>query len=119
MRERVLQDWYRDRLRELAAPLVAEWGARIGVWPEAVRIRRMKTRWGSCSRDARRIWLNSELVKKPIGCIEYLIVHEMIHLIEPRHGARFRDLMDGFMPAWRTLRDMLNREPLAHADWKY
>ena len=79
----------------------------------------MKTRWGSCNKDGRRIWLNLELMKKPVGCLEYIVVHEMLHLIERHHNDRFRDLMDKLMPQWRILRDELNRAPLAHADWRY
>ena len=79
----------------------------------------MKTRWGTCNRDACLIWLNLELVKKPVSCLEYIVVHEMVHLIERHHNERFRDLMDRLMPHWRMYRDELNRAPLAHADWRY
>ncbi len=87
---------------------VSEWG-----------IRRMKTRWGTCNARARRIWLNLELAKKPPSCLEYILVHEMIHLRERHHNARFRELMDNVMPQWRVWRDILNRSPLAHEDWTY
>lgn len=118
-REAVLQRWYRRRIRERLPALLAAWEPRLGVQVAEVRIRRMKTRWGTCNADARRIWLNLELAKKPASCLEYIVVHEMVHLIERRHNDRFRELMDGVMPRWRSYRDELNRAPLAHEDWRY
>ena len=79
----------------------------------------MKTRWGTCNGGARRIWLNLELAKKPASCLEYIVVHEMVHLIERSHNDWFQDLMGRLMPQWRVRRDELNRAPLAHADWHY
>jgi predicted metal-dependent hydrolase len=79
----------------------------------------MKTRWGSCNAEARRIWLNLELAKKPITCLEYILVHEVVHLVERHHTERFRELMDALMPSWQISRDELNRAPLAHEDWRY
>jgi predicted metal-dependent hydrolase len=90
-------------------------GVTVGEWS----IKKMKTRWGSCNVDARRIWLNLELAKKPAVCLEYILVHEMIHLLERNHNDRFMELMDRFMPQWRTHRAELNRAPLAHEDWSY
>ena len=87
---------------------VAEWG-----------IKKMRTRWGTCNVDARRIWLNLELAKKPASCLEYILVHEMVHLLERHHNDRFRQLMDRLMPQWRLLRHELNRAPLSHEDWAY
>ncbi|MGE0040766.1 MAG: M48 family metallopeptidase [Vicinamibacterales bacterium] len=118
-RDAVLQRWYRRRLREQLPALVAKWEPRVGRTIADVRIKRMKTRWGSCNAQARRVWLNLELAKKPVGCLEYLLVHEMVHLIERHHTDRFRELMDGLMPSWRTYRDELNRAPLAHEEWPY
>lgn len=91
----------------------------MGVRVNKVRIRKMKTLWGSCNVDARRIWLNLELAKKPVSCLTYILVHEMVHLMERRHNDRFYELMSQFMPQWQLHRDELNRAPLAHADWKY
>jgi predicted metal-dependent hydrolase len=79
----------------------------------------MKTRWGTCNVADRRIWLNLELAKKPLSCLEYIVVHEMVHLLERHHNDRFRDHMDSFFPHWRFSRDDLNRAPLAHEDWAY
>ena len=118
-REAILHRWYRHRLRGRLLALLAKWEPRVDVQVAEARIKRMKTRWGTCNRDARRIWLNLELAKKPAPCLEYVVVHEMVHLIEPRHNDRFRDLMDRLMPRWRLHRDHLNRAPLAHEDWRY
>ena len=118
-REAVLNRWYRRQLREQLPVLVAAWEPKVGVRVGEVRIRRMKTLWGSCNPDAKRIWLNLELAKKPASCLTYVLVHEMVHLIERRHSDRFYELMSQFMPQWRLHRDKLNRAPLAHADWKY
>ena len=79
----------------------------------------MKTRWGSSNASARRVWVNLELAKKPLSCLEYILVHEMVHLLERHHNDRFKELMDKFMPQWRVYRDELNRAPLAHESWSY
>lgn len=118
-RERVLHRWYRARLRELVPPLLAKWEPVLGVRAAEWRIRRMKTQWGACTVDARRIWLNLDLAKKPVQCIEYIVVHELVHLVERHHDERFIALMDRCLPAWRQLREELNHTPLGHADWTY
>ena len=82
-------------------------GITVGEW----RIRKMKTRWGSCNTRAGRIWISLELAKKSIKCLEYVVVHEMAHLIEPSHNRRFWGILDNLMPNWRTYRDELNRFP--------
>ena len=118
-REAVLHRWYRGQLRgRLPAPL-AKWEPKVGVRVGEVRIKKMKTRWGSCNKNARRIWLNLELAKKQASCLKYIVVHEMVHLIERSHNDRFWDLMDSHMPQWRLHRDDLNRAPLSHEDWRY
>lgn len=118
-RDATLQRWYRSRLREQLPELVTKWESRIGVEVSEVRIKRMKTRWGTCNSEAKRIWLNLELAKKPICCVEYILVHEMIHFLERHHNERFRELMDAAMPQWRLYREELNRAPLAHEEWRY
>lgn len=90
-----------------------------GLSVEVVRKDIMKTLWGSCNIEAKRIWLNLELAKKPSSCLVYILVHEMVHLLEREHSDRFRELMDGFLPQWRSYRDELNRAPLAHESWRY
>ena len=118
-RERVVQEWYRARLKEAIPPLIAKWEPVVGVEVADWRVKRMKTRWGTCTAEAGRIWLNLELVKKPVRCLEYVIVHEMMHLLERLHGERFVALMDEAMPQWRLHREQLNQAPLAHAEWEY
>ena len=118
-REAVLHQWYRQQLREQIPQLISKWEPKIGVTVADWRIKKMKTRWGSCNIDARRIWLNLELAKKSASCLEYIMVHEIVHFIERLHNDRFRELMDRLMPQWRLHREELNRSPLAHADWRY
>lgn len=118
-RQRVLERWYRQRLCEMVPPLLAKWEGALGVEAADWRIKRMKTKWGSCTVEARRIWLNLELAKKPAQCIEYLVVHELMHLLERHHNERFVTLMDRHLPSWRLLRDTLNDAPLGHAEWTY
>jgi len=111
----LLEDWYRALLRSEIGALVRKWETVMGVHVAQYRIRRMKTRWGSCNVQDRRIWLNLELVKHPLECLEYVVVHEMTHLIERGHNARFYGLMDSFMPDWRNRREWLQRGPRRHA----
>ena len=118
-REATLDHWYRGQLRDRLPALVEKWEQKIGVQANEVRIRKMKTRWGTCNSRARRIWLNLELMKKPASCLEYVVVHELVHLLERKHNNRFKDLMDKHMPQWRTHRDELNRAPRAHGNWEY
>ena len=99
--------------------LKTEWESKVGITINEFRIKRMKTLWGSCNIEAKRIWLNLELAKKPPSCLLYILVHEMVHLIERRHNDRFRELMDSHLPQWRLYRDELNSAPLAHEDWQY
>lgn len=116
-REAKLYRWYRDRLRERIPEMIAKWEPKIGVRVADWRVRRMKTRWGTCNPEAGRIWLNSELAKKPLSCLEYVVVHEMIHLIERAHNNRFRRILDRVMPGWRMRLDDLNRAYLADEEW--
>lgn len=118
-REAVMQRWYRQHLRAKVPPLLEKWEPKLGVSVNEVRIKRMKTLWGSCNIGAKRIWLNLELAKKSSSCLMYVLVHEMVHLLERDHNDRFRELMNRFLPQWRTYRDELNRAPLAHEDWEY
>jgi len=118
-REQVLQEWYRRELKAQIPPLIKKWEEHIGVTVDSWGVKKMKTKWGSCNVEARRIWVNLELAKKPIECLEYIIVHEMVHLLERKHNDHFRELMDQFMPQWRLLRDELNHAPLGHENWSY
>ncbi len=112
-RERVLQGWYRERLKELVPPLLAKWQSALGVEVAAWGIRKMKTKWGSCNAAARRVSLNLELAKKPPECLEYLVVHELCHLLVRCHDDRFHALMDHHLPRWAQIRKVLNAAPLA------
>ena len=118
-RESVFHSWYREHLYRQIPPLVAKWEPKIGVEVAEARIKKMKTLWGSCNPEARRIWLNMELAKKPANCLEYIVVHEMVHIVERHHNDRFLAVMDQHMPNWRLHRDELNRAPLAHEEWMY
>jgi predicted metal-dependent hydrolase len=112
VRERVLMRWYRKQLEQALPALTAKWEAIIGVQAAEWRVRQMRTRWGSCNVQKRRIWLNLELAKRSSKCLEYIIVHELVHLLERRHNRRFKELMDRYMPGWRRWREQLNRVPL-------
>ena len=118
-REATLDKWYRRNLHNRLPELLSKWEPVVGERASEVRVRKMKTLWGSCNHEERRIWLNLELVKKPPACLEYVQVHELVHLIERRHDSRFYELMDRFMPTWRARRDELNSAPLACTEWKY
>ena len=118
-RARVLKNWYRKQLKNEVPPIIAKWEPIIGVQVLDWRIKQMKTKWGSCNIEARRIWLNLELVKKPVQCLEYIIVHEMVHFLERHHNDHFIGYMNDFLPNWLLLRDELNREPLAYEHWDY
>lgn len=116
-RRAVLDAWYRDQLRQAIPDLIAKWEKEFGVSVPKWTIRRMKTKWGSCNRETRHLWFNVELAKKHPGCLEYIIVHEMAHYFERRHGERFTQLMDQRMADWRSRRDQLNDAPLAEETW--
>jgi len=118
-REAVLAEWYRAQLREAVPPLISRWESLLSVKVARFFVQRMKTKWGGCSPDRRTIRLNTELAKKPPECLEYLVVHEMVHLLEPTHNGRFVGLMDRYMPSWRNRRDLLNSLPVRHEEWKY
>ena len=118
-RERVLQAWYRQQLKAQIAPLVTRWSPIMGVQVDGWGVKQMKTRWGSCNIAARRIWLNLELAKKPLACLEYIVVHEMVHLLERQHNARFMAYMDRFLPQWHAVRAELNQFPLGAESWVY
>jgi predicted metal-dependent hydrolase len=118
-RERVLHRWYRQQLKELIPPLLEKWQSALGIQVADWRIKKMKTKWGTCSVEARRIWLNLELAKKPVQCLEYIVVHELVHLIERHHNDRFVSIMDKHLPQWRLHRQELNAAPLAQEAWDH
>ncbi|MCK5802095.1 MAG: M48 family metallopeptidase [Lentisphaeria bacterium] len=118
-RQALVEGWCREQLKKALPPLLARWQSLLGVKVERFFVQRMKTRWGSCNHKARTIRLNTELVKKPITCLEYIVVHELVHLLEPTHNARFVALMDRYMPSSQFHRQVLNRLPIRREKWNY
>ncbi len=118
-RQALVEEWYREQLKEAVPPLLVRWQPLLGVRVERFFVQRMKTRWGSCNHTARTIRLNTELARKPAECLEYVVVHELVHLLEPTHNARFVALMDRFMPQWQFHRQVLNRLPVRQEKWSY
>jgi len=119
LKEAILYKWYRERVREAAPPMIEKWQRLMHISVENFFVQRMKTKWGSCNDERRTIRLNSELAKKPRECLEYIVVHEMVHLFERTHNQRFIALMDQFMPKWESYRENLNRLPVRHEEWWY
>lgn len=111
-REQVLMDWYRQQLKAEIPELIAKWERVIGVKTNDWGVKKMKTRWGTCNTRAKRIWLNLELIKHPPHCLEYVLVHELVHLLERNHGDRFKAYMTKFIPNWRLHQEELNRMPI-------
>jgi predicted metal-dependent hydrolase len=118
-KQEVVAQWYRNQMRVAIPSLIDKWTPVIGVTVQGFYVQQMKTKWGSCKPRAGTIRLNTELAKKPKECLEYIVVHEMAHVLEPTHNARFIALMDGFIPNWRLRRDQLNRLPVRHEEWGY
>ncbi len=118
-KQAILDEWYRAQLKAAVPALIAKWEPLMGVKVERFFVQRMKTKWGSCSRGSASIRLNTDLAKKPRECLEYIVVHEIAHLLEPTHNSRFIAMMDLFMPQWRFCREALNRLPVRHETWGY
>lgn len=116
-REKVFRNWSRRELRKVAAPFIEKWARLVEVPVPHWGIRRMKTKWGTCNTEAGRIWLNLELIKKPSHCLEYVIVHELVHFRERHHNDRFIAMMDELLPRWSSIREELNAVPLGHENW--
>jgi predicted metal-dependent hydrolase len=118
-RQEVMTEWYRQQLKKQIPPLIDKWQLIIGVEVHDWGVKQMKTKWGTCSIASHRIWLNLDLAQKPEHCLEYIIVHEMVHLLERHHNDNFTAYMDKFIPQWRNYRDELNQFVLNYADWSY
>ena len=116
-RQAVLDRWYRARLRAAIPSLITKYEPIMGVELTHWSIRKMKTKWGSCNRETGHIWFSIVLAEKHPESLEYVVVHEMTHLIERGHGDRFTTLMDGFLPDWRARREVLNASPLGREEW--
>lgn len=118
-RTALMREWYRAQLKAILPDLIQQWESIIGVYASSWGVKRMTSKWGACNVDAKRIWLNLELAKKPKICLEYIIVHELIHLHERHHNQRFIQLMNRHMPMWRQHRKTLNDLPVAHEERGY
>ena len=118
-RRLILESWYREQLHAGIRHLLAQWESLLDVKAARYFVQQMKTKWGSCNPARRNIRINTELAKKPPQCLEYILVHELVHLLEPSHNARFISLMNQCMPDWRARRDQLNQLPVRHDDWDY
>ncbi len=116
-RAEVVHAWHKRLLHEVVPPLIAKWERKLGVKVSGYYLQRMKTKWGSSNPKSANIRLNTELVKKPKDLLEYIVVHEMAHLIEPTHNERFIAILDQHYPGWNEARDELNELPLAAEDW--
>lgn len=117
-RRQVIHDWQKSLLHEVVPPLIKKWERKLKVKVTAYFLQRMKTKWGSCNHRAGHIRLNTELVKKPKDLLEYVIVHEMAHLLEPTHSDRFVAILEKHYPTWREARAELNELPLTAEVWK-
>jgi predicted metal-dependent hydrolase len=118
-RNEILTEWYRTELKKQIPVIIAKWQKILKVSVADWQVKQMKTKWGSCNIEKKRIWINLELAKKPEHCLEYIIAHEMVHLLERHHNDRFLYYMDAFLPTWRQLKTELNKLPVSHADWSY
>jgi predicted metal-dependent hydrolase len=117
-RAAVIHDWHKSLLHEVVPELITKWSRVLKVSVADYYLQRMKTKWGSCNHRAGNIRLNTELVKKPKDLLEYVVVHEMVHLLEPTHSERFQTILQKHYPTWREARAELNELPLAAEKWK-
>lgn len=119
VKDQLLTNWYRNQLKLLIPPFISKWEKILNVKVSHWGVRKMKTKWGSCSVESQRILLNLELIQKPVACLEYIIAHELVHLIERHHNDRFLSILSKHLPNWKFLKQELNRFPLDHTDWDY
>ena len=118
-KQAIVAQWYREQIKAAVPALIVKWEPIVGARVKRVFVQKMKTKWGSCNPGRRSIRLNTDLAKKPRECLEYIVVHEMVHVLEPTHSTRFVALMDRLMPQWRGCRDELNQLPVCHEKWTY
>ncbi len=116
-RATIIHEWHKSLLHKFVPPLISKWEPKLDVHVVAYFLQRMKTKWGSCNHEAGHIRLNTELVKKPKDLVEYVIAHEMVHLIEPTHSDRFISILTEHYPSWREARAELNELPLTAEVW--
>jgi predicted metal-dependent hydrolase len=115
----ILNEWYRKQLKSQIPAIIAKWEKTIGVTVDDLGVKQMKTKWGTCNIEEKRIWINLELAKKPTNCLEYIVVHEMVHLLERHHNDRFLAYIHKFIPQWKIYKEELNRMPVSHGEWSY
>lgn len=118
-RQTILNEWYRKHLKNQIPTLIEKWEKILDVTVSDWGVKQMKTKWGTCNIEQKRIWVNLELAKKPVHCLEYIVVHEMIHLLERHHNDRFQAFLDKFLPKWKLYKEELNRLPVSHGEWTY
>jgi hypothetical protein len=118
-RERIVSQWYREKLKRLIPEYIKKWEDTIGVTVNEWGVKLMKTKWGTCNEQDKRIWINLEIAKKNPRCLEYITVHEMVHLLERHHNDRFKAYMDEFLPNWKSIRDELNEMIYESSQWTY
>lgn len=118
-RQKVILNYYREELKQQLAPLLDKWQKKLNVKASFIGIKKMKTKWGSCNPQNKRIWINLELAKKPSECLEYIVVHELIHLLERHHNDHFIKLMDQYISNWRDIRELLKKTPIAEEQWNF
>lgn len=118
-RLRCLDRWYRDLLDQELEVLVPQLMAETQIMINSWKTRKMKARWGSCYPARKEIVVNTELIKKSPSCLKYIVIHELVHIVEPSHNSNFVELIDRYLPSWRAIKSILNSEPLAYASWGY
>ena len=116
-RKEIIEDWYRKQLKEIIPKYITKLEKKMNVQVKEIGIKKMKTKWGTCNIEAKRIWLNLELAKKPIHCLEYIIIHEMTHLLERNHNTRFVSLMNNLLPNWKDVKEELNELPVGFVEY--
>lgn len=116
-REKIFEEFYRLHMKEIIPILLEKWQEKMDVHVKEVKIKKMKTKWGTCNRKDRRIWLNLELAKKPLHCIDYVFVHELAHLIEKKHSKKFIQILESVLPNWQSEKEELNRTVLGYSSW--
>ncbi len=115
----IVDEWYRSELKAILPNIIQQFEEKMNVQILEWGVKKMKTKWGTCNIRSKRIWLNLELAKKPLYCIEHVVLHEMVHLLERRHNDRFISFMNAYLPQWRQYKEELNRFPVSHVDWEY
>jgi predicted metal-dependent hydrolase len=116
-KERLMDGFYRSELKKIIPPLVCKWEEITGLHAKEIKVKKMKTKWGTCNPKCGRIWLNLELAKKPVRCLEYVVVHELIHLKEKHHNEHFKLLLKAYLPQWEQSKQELNSGVLSYAEW--